>query len=284
MKRYLSLATAILMGTVKAKDPLTKDSFVKPAVLGKPKDHPVVDFKSTRSHHNSHYVPRAALNNHKGHRDHHEEEVSSFKESASSESSGAHEVQRFNDGFESVIESRGRDFSRSSSQRLHSRPVSNDHHHQYIERNPSAPKGYHSERGRSPAVFKDLPIVQIRKGACRSCRAHGVRAPCWWTGSGWEWRNKWEPDGTPDNSPFTSIDTDFILETSPDLDGTDPSNNDHDSYVRRSCNWSDFKRRVLRDEFIELDDVKFTEIKVKKIEKTKVEMPNKRFESVEKVK
>jgi len=167
MKRYLSLATAILMGTVKAKDALTKDSFVKPAVLGKPKDHPVVDFKSTSSHHNSHYVPRAALNNHKGYRDHHEEEVSSFKESASSGSSGAHEVLKTIDQIDSKVEERylENERNRSTSHRHHIRNMKHSHnHHKHLERDPSAPKGYHSERGRSPAVFKDLPVVKWFKG------------------------------------------------------------------------------------------------------------------------
>ncbi len=33
-----------------------------------------------------------------------------------------------------------------------------------------------------------------------------------------EWANEFENDGTPDNSPWTSIETDGILETSPSID------------------------------------------------------------------
>ena len=33
-----------------------------------------------------------------------------------------------------------------------------------------------------------------------------------------EWKNRFENDGTPDNSAWTSIETDGILETSPSID------------------------------------------------------------------
>jgi hypothetical protein len=48
---------------------------------------------------------------------------------------------------------------------------------------------------------------------CYHCEPDGCK---------WEWRNKYECDGTPDNSAWTSIVTDGILETSPSV------NNEHD--------------------------------------------------------
>ena len=39
-----------------------------------------------------------------------------------------------------------------------------------------------------------------------------------WDGSEWEWPNYNENDLTPDNSLLTSVETDFIYETSPSFD------------------------------------------------------------------
>lgn len=53
---------------------------------------------------------------------------------------------------------------------------------------------------------------------CKKKKLVNGRVHCW-TGSEWEWRNRWEKDGTPDGrdrgSRWTSIVTDGIHGTSP---------------------------------------------------------------------
>lgn len=49
----------------------------------------------------------------------------------------------------------------------------------------------------------EVPLI------CYNCEEDGCK---------WEWDNCYENDGTPDNSAWTSIETDGILETSPSLD------------------------------------------------------------------
>jgi hypothetical protein len=43
-----------------------------------------------------------------------------------------------------------------------------------------------------------------------------------------EWKNCYENDGTPDNSAWTSLETDGILETSPSANGNADDKNDAD--------------------------------------------------------
>ena len=50
------------------------------------------------------------------------------------------------------------------------------------------------------------------------CDRHGERIPCYWTGSEYVIDNGFEYDGgTPDHSPYTSLYTDGINETSPSV-------------------------------------------------------------------
>jgi hypothetical protein len=57
---------------------------------------------------------------------------------------------------------------------------------------------------------------------------------CYWTGSEWEWENIYEPDGTPDSSPLTSIDTDMRKYTSPSDGPSSPSQNTLKAKAQRS--------------------------------------------------
>ncbi len=113
-------------------------------------------------------------------------------------------------------------------------------------------------------------------GDCKYCNVHGVKAPCWYTGSGWEWENYHEKDNTSDHSPYTSVDTDFILETSVDEDNTDRSDIS-DWYVRKKCK----APRALM-ESIDVDFVneprRYKMTKESK-EKMKLLLPSKRFAS-----
>lgn len=45
----------------------------------------------------------------------------------------------------------------------------------------------------------------------------GREGPCYWTGEKIEWDNQYEPDGSPDESPLTSVITDLQPGTSPSV-------------------------------------------------------------------
>ena len=53
---------------------------------------------------------------------------------------------------------------------------------------------------------------------CYNCVGSGSLSYRCWDGGEWEWANYNERDGTPDNSPLTSIATDGIAITSPSVD------------------------------------------------------------------
>ena len=73
------------------------------------------------------------------------------------------------------------------------------------------------------------------------CRFGGFVGYCWYDGSEWEWQNFMEPDGTPDQSLLTSVDTDYIYATSPSDDYSGVSEDTDYGFLINSpyynCRW-----------------------------------------------
>ncbi len=76
------------------------------------------------------------------------------------------------------------------------------------------------EANKLPEVEQDGYCLAKGTKKAKNCKTGATEdaVTCFHCESGgckWEWRNKYECDGTPDNSAWTSIVTDGILETSP---------------------------------------------------------------------
>ena len=203
MKKYLSLATAILVGAVKASETFTTDSFASPALLRVSHRGQVAEVR--KHSHPMREIYEAYGRRHSRGYDHSSDLQTSSADSSSSE----REVQVVNERFRNDVDQRGH-HHHNHHHRHHTHTRSRHSRHDKIEPLSNVkrfPSAVH-ESGHTLALKKR----KIYPGVCRLCRARGIKAACWWTGKEWEWKNKWERDDTPDSGLYTSVGSDASVE------------------------------------------------------------------------